>query len=144
MKAKLALISISISTLVACHGDGDVESFVNEGRVCLDAEDVVQFEAGGTLTLTYTASACISACPRFEEASCDAEVSGDRIIVRSEARWAPSDQICIAVCRALQAECVVSVPEEGEYTLVHGSDQLSLVLPSMVEDPPCTTPSAET
>jgi hypothetical protein len=121
----------------ACEA-GDVTSYVDEGRICVEPDELAEFEAGGVLTLTYTANECISACTRVEEAACDAEVHGDRIIVTSEARWAPADEICIAVCGVLQAQCTVSVPEDGEYTLVHGDDELRLVLPSAVEARPCT------
>jgi hypothetical protein len=87
-----------------------------------------------------TADGCISACPRFAEAACSAEVTGDRIVVRSEAQWAPSDEVCIALCAALQAHCTVTVPEAGHYVVVHGDDELPLELPSTPEVPPCTPP----
>lgn len=127
-------------TCAACDGDGST-TYVDEGRICLETETLAQFDPGDVLTLTYTADECISACPRFAEAACEAEMQGNRIIVRSEARWAPSDEVCIAVCAALQAQCTVSVPAEGEYTLVHGADELTVVLPAASEEPACTDPA---
>lgn len=91
---------VLISTIGLACDSSDVRSYVDEGRVCVEPQDMADFEAGGALTLTYTADECISACPRLQEAACEAQVSGDRIIVQSEARWAPSDEVCIAVCAA--------------------------------------------
>jgi hypothetical protein len=134
MTPRLLLLLLVLS---AC--ETDVRSYVDEGRLCVDADDIAQFEAGSTLGLTVTANECISACPRFAEAACSAELTGDRIVVRSEASWAPSDEICIAVCAALQAQCTVTIPEAGHYVIVHGDDELPLELPS-TPSPPCTPP----
>jgi hypothetical protein len=133
MTPRLPLLLLIFS---AC--ETDVRSYIDEGRLCVDADDIAQFEAGSTLGLTVTANECISACPRFAEATCAAEVRGDRIVVRSEAQWAPSDEICIALCVGLQAHCTVTVPEAGHYVVVHGDDELPLELPATPEAPPCT------
>ena len=133
MTRRLALLLL---TLAACHDD--VQTYTDEGRVCVEPEALAHFQAGDTLELTVTAPDCISACARVAQAECSAVVMGERIVVTSNARWAPSDEVCITLCAALQAHCEVTIPEAGHYTLVHGDDELPLELPSTPEAPPCT------
>jgi hypothetical protein len=134
-----AILALLASLFAAC--DRDVREYTDQGSACVAPKDLAAFQAGGELTITVTVDECISSCTRIEEASCEATLEGERIVVRSEARWAAESGACIALCAALQAQCSVTLPSEGAYTLEHGGQERLVELPSAVEEPACT-PSA--
>ncbi len=130
---KLAWLLTILGALCAC--DTPEHVVVDAGRVCVEGEAVAAHEANADLSLTVIIDECISACAKDTEATCDARLQGDEIIVHSEGQWSDSKGACIAVCGSLEAECVVEDLPPGEYTVRHGDEAWSLVLPSDLDRP---------
>jgi len=128
---KLAWLIAILGTLCACNPSENV--VIDSGRVCVEPEAVAAHEASADLVLTVRLDECISACARDTEASCDARLDGDEIVVHSEGHWSDSNETCIAVCASLEAECVLEDVAPGEYTVRHGEESWPLVLPSEIE-----------
>lgn len=125
----LALIAVGAA---ACEQYDHV--YVNEGRVCVEPAAVEAFGEGDVLTLTVRADECISACAQDADATCTAVRHGDQIEVVSEGHWnEPGGGACIALCAALDAECIVEDVPPGDYEIVHGGEGFALSLPSELE-----------
>ncbi len=128
---KLAWLIAILGALCACNPPENV--VIDSGRVCVEPEAVADHEASADLILTVRLDECISACAQDTEATCDARLDGDEIVVHSEGRWADSDETCIAVCASLEAECVVEDLPPGEYTVRHGEASWPLVVPAEID-----------
>lgn len=79
-------------------------------------------------------------CGSVEEAWCTAELDGDTIVVHAEAVVTPPrpGSACPLVGLVLAPECETPPLPAGEWTLIYGDGSAEFVVPSEVDDPPCT------
>ncbi len=119
-----------LSLAAACGRWGEV-SFTDEGELCFTQQLAA-------VSVQVSAPDCLSSsCTRNVESSCSATVEGTRIEITSEFSWdekggrAP----CTADCGIATAECSLGPLADGTYTVVHGEEELQLVVP--LEEPGC-------
>lgn len=114
---------------LACGGEKWVPmEVVDRGAACLIAT-----EADALGTVTVDSGECMSSsCDRDEQGSCTATLDGDTITVTSTFSWetATGKVACTDDCGLLSAECTVGPLAAGTYTLVHGSDQQTVTVPT--------------
>ncbi len=115
-----------VAPTLGCTG-GDMELVVNEGIVCLRAEDPADPLVSGALTVDVTFP-CASACIRDVEASCTASFDGDA--VRVESRFEYEEHVegntCPASCNPLVTSCELGALPVGSYDIFHGGHRFGL------------------
>lgn len=118
---------LALSLALAC---GATNTF-DEGTICLaDADAPATFQAGDDLELRVILDDCMS-CPKDFHADCASSRDGDTINLSAGGSW-KRDNVgaCPAVCLELSATCVLRDLEPGTYTIVSGSNKLTVTLPS--------------
>lgn len=133
--------------LPACI-DQDV-TFRDEGRLCLYTESSPdpwgspseqRVEAHQAITFQVTLTDCLSgSCTNNREASCEAVLDGNTVRITSQGAYTDNGgllQGCTSDCHVVSAACSLDegLPE-GEYTVVHGEDVMSLSVASTVAEP---------
>lgn len=128
--AALSLMRVtSILVLLVTLGcsDGEIQLVVNEGIVCLHADDPADPLVSGDLTVEVTFP-CASACIRDVESSCTASLDGDA--VRVDSRFEYEEHIdgnaCPASCNPLVTRCELGALPVGTYDFWHGGHRFDL------------------
>lgn len=127
----LACIAISIG----CVQSETLEN-LSGATICIQPIDAQAEEepivAGEPLRVRVTA--CVQDDWEFTDASCEAEVSGQEIIISSkfnyDVPYSFGDTITRPVCHDHTTTCELSALSEGEYTVIHGEKERELVVPS--------------
>lgn len=110
------------------------------GMACLTStagwsNDHQAFEADAPVHVTVRLDSCLSSTCTFNyQASCEAEVTGDRIVIRAHGSYTDeggAGRTCSEVCFVLDAACETPPLAEGEYTVVYGDEETSLAIPSI-------------
>lgn len=105
---------------------GELEVVVNEGIVCLHAEDRGDPLASGDLTVEVTFP-CASVCIEDVESSCTAARDGD--VVKVESRFEYEERVggaCPGSCNPLVTRCALGPLPVGSYDLRHGGHEYPL------------------
>jgi len=115
-----------LGLLLGCRGKWETITYEDEGTLCfqqLDAEIVV----------TVTAPECLSSsCSRDLDGACTATVDGATIEVTSEITWEQNEgpfANCTDDCGSPSIQCSLGELSAGSYTVVHGEDEVALVVP---------------
>jgi hypothetical protein len=142
--------SIRLAPLAALLvGCGDEESplvvYEDTGELCMFAEaplhanvpafhsiEELSFEQGSRLHITVAAPECLSSsCDVIHEASCSVAREGNELRVTSRLSFEPTGEtLCTLDCLQLMARCESEPLEQGSYTVVLGSDERTLSVPS--------------
>lgn len=126
---------VTIGILGGCDDEVIVD---NTGMACLSTtgewpEDNLVFEADQPLTVFVRFSACLSSsCDTNRQGSCSVEVSSDRIVISSEGSYTDESgagTFCTADCGIFDVTCESDPIPEGNYTVVYGSEEISLTIP---------------
>jgi len=146
---KTLIVSTAVILTALAAGCGKHHTFTDEGRVCAfdsasaTASDVYgneeqTFVAGNSINFVYLADACLSSsCDSDPHANCRVERNGQTLRVLSEAEYTEGNSLrgCTADCRFLSATCSSDPLEAGTYTIQHGSDLLTVQIPSTTISP---------
>jgi len=110
--------------IVACGGDDSgARLFVEE-----DAALLCLLPQAGPSALYALSGAC--GCQSVMSSRCSAEVRGDRIVVSSTALVSDSGrELCNTACETKSARCEGTLPADGQYEIVQGSEQARVALP---------------
>ena len=112
---------------LGCSGRWETTTFTDEGDLCFE-------QRGASVAVTVTAPDCLSSsCSRNVEGSCSATVDGTTIQLTSEIRWEDDEgkfAQCTDDCGSASAECDLGELPDGIYTVVHGEDEVQLVVPA--------------
>lgn len=119
--------------LAACGGPWDEVSFVDEGDLCFSTQ-------GSGIAIEVRAPECMSSsCSRDPHATCEATVQGERITITSEIHWEEKHgglKGCTLDCGIAAADCTLDDVAPGTYTVVHGEEEIELVVPLAQEGCP--------
>ena len=120
----LAAVFVLGPMLTGCGGD--VQSFSNEGTVCLSST------SDGTLEVAVMFPTCLSGCDSVLTRSCTVDVEGPLIVVESSGSYeTPRRGFCDAACGFFIANCASEEPvPSGSYTVIHGEDEGEIRLPT--------------
>jgi hypothetical protein len=115
---------------LACCGCADDDEperrrYANEGTVCLSSN------ASEVLHAQVVAPVCLSgSCDRLVDSACQFRVAGDRLEIESSftiEKTGVND--CTADCGYATAQCSSELAVAGDFTVSHGSDTESVMLP---------------
>lgn len=140
-------ILFAAALLLAGSGCTSRTALTNEGPVCaLSSADPYtweqgqEFVAGNVVYLRYSIDECLSgSCDVDPEASCTVTAEGQTLVVESRAAWSSSRVgPCTEDCRNLIAVCESPPLQAGTYVVRHGSEEVTLTIPSTPAQAPCT------
>lgn len=103
------------------------ETRTDVGTVCVEGE------ADGTATVFVDSQECMSSsCSRNSTGTCAATLDGSTVTVTSTFTWeqATGGVPCTDDCGFLGTTCEVGPLPAGEYTIVHGSDTVTVTIPT--------------
>lgn len=103
-------------------------TLMDEGTSCLEAA-----LADSTGTVTVDPGICLSSsCDRNATGTCEATLDGATITIQSGFAWetATGPVGCTDDCGLLMATCDVGPLPAGTYTLVHGSETVTVDVPT--------------
>jgi hypothetical protein len=126
MRERRIKVLAVIGLTFAC-GRWETITFVDEGELCFE-------QRGSEVIVQVTAPDCLaSGCSRDVEGSCSAALEGTTIQLTSEIVWEEDESKfaqCKSDCRHAVVECSAGVLAPGSYTVVHGEDEVPLVVPA--------------
>jgi hypothetical protein len=119
------VVLVVIGMTFAC-GRWETVTFVDEGDLCFE-------QRGPSVAVSVTAPDCLSSsCSRDLDGSCTSQLDGTTIVLTSEISWEDDEAKfaqCTSDCGAPTIECDLGELPDGTYTVVHGEEQVSLVVP---------------
>ena len=137
LAVRAACLAVVVSLVgVGCGlvgGGVEHRTVEDDGRVCLTSQSGGGSEQvqPGILRVEVGFDACLSSsCDTVEEKSCHVTVSGETITVHSSATIKREGLSCTDDCGFVETTCLTPALEEGDYTLVHGDEQMEFSLPS--------------
>ncbi|HWB76043.1 MAG TPA: hypothetical protein VG755_13835 [Nannocystaceae bacterium] len=117
----------------ACGGPWDEVSFVDEGQLCFSTQS-------DGIAVEVQAPDCLSSsCSRDPHGTCEATIDGERITITSEFHWEERNggiKGCTLDCGRVVADCTLAGLAPGTYTVVHGEEEVELVVPLAQEGCP--------
>lgn len=145
----LVIVFSAMLWLTACGMEATETdyTFSNEGELCVHAAEPVDlwntnveqsYMADQPLTFTVRFVTCLSSsCSDNYVTECSASVEGNTVTITSNGGYTDlGHDTCTTDCRQLAATCNLdSGLPEGEYTVVHGEDSMSLTIASTVTTP---------
>jgi hypothetical protein len=143
---------------VACTSGSVRHEFKNQGLLCLfpASETMAAPVESGATVRTYAADQPVNVAVQFltclpcgtEQlmATCSIDASSGTLQVTSKGSFEqvdpPSNMVCVGICRFFVAHCATASLPAGAYTFKHGTDTLSLTVPSSGETPCIGAPAA--
>lgn len=115
-------VGLTLGLLFGCGGDTEVFTYDDEGVVCLSSQQTA-------LTAHVTFDCFPSSCHTVKSSKCEAVVVGDEIVITSSAVVESYGTDCTSDCKAVEATCSVPAPPAGAYSIVHGNERRSALLP---------------
>jgi len=115
----------------ACSSsDSEHVEMKNDGALCVSS--ISTTEPSAPIRVAVLFNACLSSsCSVHRSARCSVEVNGSEIHVSSIGEWDSLGGDCTLDCGSLVAHCEsVQSLAAGTYTIVHGSESHSVVLPT--------------
>lgn len=141
------------SLLLACGAKSapPLHEFRDEGQLCLlpssQADpstllDKKTFVAGEPIVITVTTQECFSSsCSEDQQASCAVQlVDATTLRVTSQGSFRDTTsqhEVCTSDCGYLTARCSTPALAAGSYTVLLGTEQMSITIPSTTSAQPC-------
>ncbi len=135
---KLAVIISLVCGLWACGIGQNEVSFQDEGNLCFGYY-LGSIEVDQEIEVTVRAPGCFSSsCTSLKFAECEIIIDGDELVIYSEIVVRDRSRIegaCTTDCGIYSAKCQAPALAEGEYTVRHGEESLTLEVP--FDEPHC-------
>jgi hypothetical protein len=129
-----------LAAALLATGCADEVVLEDSGLACLTStagwsEAYQTFQADAPAYVTVRLDSCLSStCTSDYQASCEAVVTGDSIVISAHGSYADESgagSSCSQVCLTLDAACETPPLAEGSYTVVYGEEEISLDVPSV-------------
>jgi hypothetical protein len=123
--------SVALTGCFVADGELSPVSRVDEGELCFENQ-------GSDVVIEVIDTECVSSsCVRDIEGGCEAVVDGATLTLTSDISYAvlqpPPDVGCTPDCVSVTVSCTVEGLADGTYTVVHGADEVELVVPVQEE-----------
>jgi hypothetical protein len=129
-----------VAAAVLAAGCADEVVLDDTGVACLTStagwsDEYQTFAADAPAYVTVRLDTCLSStCTYNYAASCEVEVTGDRIVISAHGTYTDESgagRSCSEVCLTLDAACETPPLAEGSYTVVYGDEEIPLSIPSV-------------
>jgi hypothetical protein len=119
------LWGVALACVGCAHEEEGPEpvKYANEGSLCLSSD------TNDVLHVQVVAPECMSLCDRLGESLCRLRVEGDRLEIESSFTIGPTAGGCASVCVPAIAKCSSELAVNGDFTVNHGSETVSVSLP---------------
>lgn len=136
-----ALLVLTTSSCTVEH------SYTDNGVLCAHGDylegisvlpETTEFISASKISFQYSSPGCLSAsCDTQRSAECSVETEGNLLRVTSTASYTASFSVgCTDDCGTIITQCQSKELPAGEYRIVHGTEEMTLTVPSTVA-PPC-------
>jgi hypothetical protein len=114
-----------LSALACDHPKETVTIIEDTGSICLT-------QVGPEVSIAAVLDACDGSCNRIRQASCEATVTTDGVVVSSrveQVREPDKGQNCTTGCSPAGADCAFAAPGDGPVHISFGAEEATINLP---------------
>jgi hypothetical protein len=120
-----------LACTLACTSTSET-TYVDTGRACITGE------ADQPHSVEVDFQVCLSSsCDMVVESMCETTLSGTELTINATATISSSGGACTADCQLTLVSCETEPLPVGEYQLIYGDAQSTLMVPAATADPTC-------